>query len=406
MNESSKLTDIAQDDSLPGREKRQRIFSLLAGLEERGPAVAVECIEETDDWVLTDYVVQYLELLPGHVEAKTRVAELLQGKGPLVRSASRLVQWLPNELLDSFVNDYLAEPSTDAPVADVVFTIGIYRPELLRPVADRLADDVQRSLLSGAPDELADAFLSSWTESGALSQLEALALIRTAHASDLIASLRDELADRSDWEVLQELAGRLPDSGRDAGHWPAYMGFVVDAGRSPHVVGGRVTGRVPVCLECEEPAERVLALSAATLPFGLRNDPAFFWYPCDCEAMDSVTVRINLDGLQVYYGPDGPASPEPGLVPGGERALALEKHPNQVGVSLEALPGEAVHQVGGLPRWVDIDRHPRCPECGKTMPFVASVGGGPTPHGELGFEGFLYGFWCDGCRVSSTKFQS
>jgi hypothetical protein len=44
-----------------------------------------------------------------------------------------------------------------------------------------------------------------------------LALIRTDHAADLIASVRGDVADPEDWEWLTPLAGRLRDSGRSAG---------------------------------------------------------------------------------------------------------------------------------------------------------------------------------------------
>jgi hypothetical protein len=43
-----------------------------------------------------------------------------------------------------------------------------------------------------------------------------LALIRIGHAADLIASVRDDVADPEDWEWLMPLAGRLPVSGRSA----------------------------------------------------------------------------------------------------------------------------------------------------------------------------------------------
>jgi hypothetical protein len=86
--------------------------------------------------------------------------------------------------------------------------------------------------------------------------------------------------------------------------------------------------------------------------------------------------------------------------------MALEPHPNQAGISLEAIPGQFMHQVGGLPRWVDADLHPVCPECGRSMPFLASVDSGHTPFGPLGFGGTLFCFWCNDCQVSSTKYQS
>jgi hypothetical protein len=400
------IDQIVNDETLSGIEQRQRIFDFLVAQPDRGVAAATDHLLATADERSADYVAQYLEMTPGARAEKQQAAERLRGHQELVRSAARLVPWLSDHLLHAFVTDYLAAGNPKSPVADVLFTIGIYRPDILRPYADRLDATVQRSLLSGAPDELADAFLEKWRADRDLSLLEALALMRTERAVHHIAAVREELADDSVWEVLLTLAGRLPDSGRSSGYGPAYMGFVVEGQAGPHVLGGTCHGGVPICPECEAPAEPLLTLRAGALDTDIENDATFFWYSCDCEALDSITVKIGPEGLTVYYGPEGPASEESVLVPGGEKSLVLEKHPNQVGVSEEALPGESLHQVGGLPRWVEIDRHPRCPSCGDMMPFLAAVGGGPTPYGDLGFEGYLYGFWCDRCRVSSTKFQS
>jgi hypothetical protein len=122
--------------------------------------------------------------------------------------------------------------------------------------------------------------------------------------------------------------------------------------------------------------------------------------------MDSSTVRITPDGqTKVYYGPASAADYSTTLVPGGERSLALEPHPNQLGVSTEAVYGDSWYQVGGLPQWSEIDRHPVCPECGLSMPLLVSMTGDLTPYGVLSFDGCLYGFWCDDCRVSSVKYQ-
>jgi hypothetical protein len=74
-------------------------------------------------------------------------------------------------------------------------------------------------------------------------------------------------------------------------------------------------------------------------------------------------------------------------------------------VSMRGVPGEHGHQVGGLPRWRQVDNHPRCPECHLAMPFLAFVDSTRSPFGTLDFGGTVYCFWCDGCQVSSTKVQ-
>ena len=119
----------------------------------------------------------------------------------------------------------------------------------------------------------------------------------------------------------------------------------------------------------------------------------------------AITRQATPNGSKVYFGPAGPAQ-TPAVVIPGEGALVLEPHPNQHGISLEAVPGSPEHQVGGLPQWVEIDRHPRCPECGDRMPFLTSLGSGSTPYGPLNFDGILYGFWCDHCSVSTTLAQN
>jgi hypothetical protein len=129
------------------------------------------------------------ELLPGAEAEKIQAAERLRRAGELVRAVSWLVQWLPDQLLDGFIADYLAEPEpSSSQLGNVVYSIALFRPQLLRPYADRLEQHVQRALLSGAPNELVDAFLDVWHQTHDLAQLEALALIRTDHAREQLRS--------------------------------------------------------------------------------------------------------------------------------------------------------------------------------------------------------------------------
>jgi hypothetical protein len=406
MKISDTVGAIIEDDALTGMEKRSHIFKFLTARGSQAAAAARECLLTTDDERAADYVAQYLELTPDARNEKTRAAERLRKKETLVRSAARLVPWLPDELLMEFVSDYLSQGDPGSPLADVLFTIGLYRPDLVRPYADKLNDDIQRSLLSGAPDVLADALLDRWYEEHDLGLLEALALIRTPHAVELVYSVRGQVPDRSAWETVAALSGLLPDSRKPSGSHPSYMGFVTARGASAHIVGGSQAGEVPLCPECEAPTELVLKLAAKDLPYDLSNDPPFFWFSCDCMAADDVVVRVRSDSVEALNLPGGSPVTGLGILLGGERSMTLEEHPNQTGVSDEALPGESLHQVGGLPRWVEIDRHPKCPDCEVYMPFLAAIGGGPTIFGDLPFEGYLYGFWCDSCQVSHSMFQS
>ncbi|MYT11745.1 hypothetical protein YWIDRAFT_00966 [Streptomyces sp. SceaMP-e96] len=399
------IEGIAFDAALSVPEKEGKIISFLAEQDDRGVSAATECLLQTHDERVSEFAATYLQLIPGAQEEKTRAAERLRQAGPLARSAARLVPWLPESLVDAFIADYMADPEENSPRSAVLFTIGIFYPGRLRPYADRIDSSyIKQSLLSGSPDSLVDAFMARWREEEDIELLHSLALIRTEHAADAIASVRNQIEDPEDWECLLELAGRLPDSGKSSGLHPAFMGSVTDRSVSPHAMGGGYPGDVPICLECEAPSERILTLSAEALPFGLSQNPSFFWYTCDCGEMDSVTVRITPEGLNVYLGRLGPADKDSRLVP-GERSLTLESHPNQTGVSLEAISGRSQHQVGGLPRWPSAETHPACPECRNFMPFLAAIDSGPTPFGPMGFSSSLFGFWCDNCTVSTTQIQ-
>jgi hypothetical protein len=409
MSTSEMVAGIAGDQSLSVRERVDRIALELSPSADRGLGAVVECLLETDDERISGFAAQYLALLPGAAPEKTRVAQRLQSSGlPIVRSAARLVPWLSDDVLRDFVGDYLQNPEKGSPLSSVAFNVAAYAPELLRPFAEGIENrSIHRGLLSGAPDELVDAFCEKWRREGGVEDtalLESLALIRTSHAAEVIASVRDEVEDSHEWERLLSLSGRLPDSDRSAGFRPALMGSVTGAGESPHVMGGSLGKNMPICLSCSAATERVLTLSAADLPFALSADPSFFWYTCDCGILDSVTVRLTSEGIEVYHGERGNSDPERRIVP-GDLSLTLEPHRNQAGISMRATAGQSRHQVGGLPQWIRIEAHPHCPECEKSMPFLASVDSGPTPYGHMGFTGTLYGFWCDDCQVSVTEFQ-
>ncbi|QLJ02400.1 hypothetical protein HZZ00_16095 [Streptomyces sp. NEAU-sy36] len=405
MTPIERVEEIAFDPSLTVADRSQSIIQYFSAQGGQGPDRAVDCLLETIDEAVAEYVAEYLELVPDVAEGKIRAAERLRGAGPVVRAAGRLVPWLPESLTAAFVEDYLAAPDPESPLSSVIFNIGVYHPDRLRPYEERLDTPLHRSsLLSGAPDSVADSLLREWRESREMGSLVALALIRTPHAADLITSVRDEVDTPEQWEVLMPLAGRLPDTGNPAGFHPAFMGFVTDQGKSPHVMGGRYEQDVPLCARCGMPADRVLTLSSRELPYELGADPSFFWFSCDCDEVDILYVQFAEDGTHAFYQPQGPSAEKSRVVP-GERAMVLETHPNQTGVSRPAVTGRARHQVGGLPRWPSPETHALCPGCGNFMPFLVAVDSGPTPFGPLGFEGSLFGFWCDRCSISATRSQ-
>lgn len=440
---------IMSDPDVPGKEKRRQVFAYLSGQEERGVPAALECLLVADSHACASYLTQYLSLIPGAHAEKTRAAEWLRTEPELVDTAARLVVSLPGGLLDGFVADYLScqDAKHKDRLSGVLFSIADCFPERIRPIADEITESwIGWYPLSGSSDDVADTYVEAWRAEGDPESLESLALIRTDYAVERLRALRAEAAEaeetakaegatedgvydcgcdyceswddcqdcedceerRVQWDRLLALAGRLPDTGEPAGYRPAYRAFVAERGASEHLVGVHRPGDVPLCHSCKRPGVRVLRLSAASLPYGLTADPEFYWYSCGCSREESVTVRITPDGPQVYDGPSGPADPGLSITP-GELSLVLEEHPNQRGFSRKGTHRGVGHQVGGLPTWVEPLSHPRCPECGHSMPYLATVSErtafGDFRYADSGalFEDILYGFWCDGCQVSCTE---
>lgn len=143
-------------------------------------------------------------------------------------------------------------------------------------------------MLSRAPKSWVTDLVARWHVEHDPDVLDALARIRTPAAADTLLALHEEVDDRRRREAPIASAGLLPDGCGRSWFAPAFLGFVVERERTPHVMAG-----------------------------------AF----------------------------------------------------------------------------------PHCPGCSQPMMFVASIDSGPTPFGSLGFQGILYGFWCDGCAISTTRRQ-
>jgi hypothetical protein len=210
--------------------------------------------------------------------------------------------------------------------------------------------------------------------------------------------------DRDTCDALLEGAGVFPDS-RLASTYPvSYRGYVVEAGRSPHGMGVRVQHRVPQCPVSLVTAECVLALDAGRLRLELESPyaPRFFWYEGP-DPPGSVYMAFSDDGVRSLM--TGDAEPETHEIFPHPLSLELVPRPTGRGRGGPAQPGFAQHQVGGFPHFIYPERFPRCPLCGRSMPFLASVDSGVTAVAALPFQGTLYGFWCDSCHVSCTVSQ-
>jgi len=405
------VEEVVDDNRLSVPERAERVIELLSAEADHGVARACDILLSTQNERVAAYVAAHLGILPDSQEDKARCVERLAGAGPLVGSAARLVPWIPAPMTGRLIAAYLKQGSPRSPLYSVIFEVAMYWPERLRPHGDELDHaSLQRGMLSGAPDGVVAALVARWREEGDAALLEEdedlvdeIARVRTDRAAEALVALRDEVDDQERWETAIAMAGRLPDGERSS-YGPSFMGFVVERQTRAHPMGGEFPGEVPLCPVCSTPAERVLTLAARSVPFPLSRDPSFFWYVCTCNALDFTAVQLRDDGQRVFYGPAGGPSLGGRIIP-GERAMLLERHPNQAGVSIDATGGFGRHQVGGLPRWIQPVPHPRCPGCSGPMKFLTSVDSGPTPYGHLRFEGTLYGFWCDPCAISFVRHQ-
>jgi len=93
-------------------------------------------------------------------------------------------------------------------------------------------------MLSGAPEDWVTDLVARWHAEHDPDVLDALARIRTPAAADALLALREEIDDRAYWETLIASAGLLPDGHGRSWFTPAFLGFVVERERTPHVMGG------------------------------------------------------------------------------------------------------------------------------------------------------------------------
>jgi hypothetical protein len=57
-------------------------------------------------------------------------------------------------------------------------------------------------------------------------------------------------------------------------------------------------------------------------------------------------------------------------------------------------------QIGGHPTWIQDSAYPTCPQCRKTMVFIAQL-----DRTDIDIEGIYYAFLCATCRVTATNYQ-
>jgi hypothetical protein len=406
--EVSELAGIARDAGLDPDEKIVRLAEVLWPQEGHGVGGAAEFFVAEEDLEAARATGDYTGLVPDAAAEKERMVRHALDERPDKRDAAvRPLRSASEETIDAAIAAYLEEPKDRGNFA-LAYEAGLFFPERLRARGKRIADDPRLSkvVLPGAGDDVVARLEDAYRRSQDEEAVRDLAMVRTDTAREALIELQADApeGDRETLELCLEACGVFPDTREASVYFKSSRGFVVEREASPHHMGAGYEGPRPQCPMCSTPTTRVLSLRGAELPFELEGDPSFFWFSCECEALSYLYVHATdsgLEGLMVEMTEDAPDAP---IVPDAP-SLLLEPHPNQCGFGESAPWGFGNHQVGGYTPWIELDRHPACPLCSQSMRFLAAVDSGATPFGRAGFDGMLYGFWCEADRVACTMQQ-
>jgi hypothetical protein len=403
------IPGILADKGLRVAQKEERIAEFLSAQPDFGVAHASDVLLRTDSEIVAHYVAGYLARVPHVLEDKRRVlSHLVTSSDELAKAAASLIAYATTEQLAPIVARFRRAPSESHPIYALMYEIALYFPEFLRRDWDALNfPSLRRGMLSGAADAWVDAQRAAYATRREPEQLELLGCFHTAKATQALLDIQALVPheQRALWECCIEQAGTLSDGTTPSHVKPTYRGVVAPRGETPHAMGGSWAGLVPACPACSAPVARILSLQLSALPFRLSGrDPTFFWYSCECNTCDVASARITEGGVDVLGGPAARAS-SADLIPGGERSLQLDEHPNQSGMSLAATGRSGVHQVGGIPRWYTPRPLRSCPSCQKKMPVLATIDNGMCMFGRLRWSGILYGFYCADCSITVTERQ-
>ncbi|MBD2504561.1 hypothetical protein [Anabaena azotica] len=315
---------------------------------------------------------------------------------------------MPNYVVDRLIDEYFQDTES-SDLYNIIFEVAQYFPEKLHPFASQIDDEyLQELILPGGPDSWVDDLVNKYRQDEDPQHLKALSWFRTDKALDALITLSKAIPEE-DLEAVYayiENSGVFPDSRLASVYFQNYRGYVVARNESPHHMGGSFPHPVPKCPITDTPANRILTLDKSNLNLDIESqyNPSFFWYesgyPPNC-----IYVQFTENGVKGLMTPmtDGEVGTD--LIP-GKLALKLEEYPLKYGRAGTATSGFSNHQVGGYPVWMRFQRFKRCPVCGQGMKFLVTIDSGMTPFGKLGFNGILYGFWCDPCAVSCTYQQN
>ncbi|WP_433972840.1 hypothetical protein [Tunturiibacter lichenicola] len=404
------IKTIVENDSLSVEQKVDQLSAALGTQPDLGAAKVIKTLLATRDALVADYGANYLALLSGFASEKKAIVErFLEMDEEFIGAATNLVEFLPPELIDRIIGLYLANPSDATPLYSVIYQTAVYFPERMRAYSERIDDPALRlSMLAGGPDDWVRDLAAKYRKDRKPGWLESMGRFHTLRAARTLFELGEDVPqeDRYAWSGALEIAGLMPDGSTASVYAPALRGFVRRRGEFPHAMGGIVPGEAPLCPKCSTPADRVLTLRSASLPFhpGGALDPSFYWFGCACSTLSAILLQMVPGGVKVLVGSKGKEGSGRNIVP-GELSLQLELHPAQAGFGIESAAGFGRHQVGGFPPFLNLDAFPICPLCQKIMRFLASIDSGMTPFGRMRFNGVLFGFWCSDCQTTTTVHQ-
>lgn len=404
----AQLEKLVLDPTLKVRERQLRVNQALYAMGDSGVELAAQAVRTADREPVAAMAANFLGNIPGHEILKNDlVNEAAMERPERLTALAGLIQDCSHETVRRLV-DFVAALPRPEDQSSVVFELALHFPDWVRPHYPALkACRIFEQVLPGAPDDWVETLVADYRTDPRDGLLYALGQVRTDRARAALIEIAKEVdgEDRAMCLALLEGAGVFPET-RLASTYPvSYRGYVVDASRSPHGMGVRVSHRVPQCPVSLVTAECVLALDIGRLDLGLHSphSPRFFWYEGP-DPPGSVYMAFSAEGVRCLM--TGDAEPETHDIFPRPLSLELVPRPTGRGRGGPAQPGFAQHQVGGFPHFIYPERFPRCPLCGQSMPFLASVDSGVTAVAALTFQGTLYGFWCDACHVSCTVSQT
>jgi hypothetical protein len=341
----------------------------------------------------------------GLVTEKAKVADRIVARGAASTDLLPLVRHLDDGRLARIAEDSIAKPER----AELMLEIARHAPHIARLHVKRIHDEnVLAATRAGAPSDWIPPLLDAYQTTRDTKYIRAIGQIRTDEALEcLIDTSKSAPSDHIPAFALAiENAGVSPQSRHPSIYFDAFRAYVVSREESPHHMGPGYPHAVPLCVFCQNPAERVVTLDARHLPdYELEVNPTFFAYRCACDNSEYIVVKHVDDGLEGVAATmitDGPV--RSALQPS---SLLLEAFPSASVVGGPARPGAGEHQVGGYPSWIHERFFPRVPGTNRGMMFVGSIDIAQTPLGwETGQKGIMYCFFDDESRIAVSLRQT